>query len=141
MGELGGVKVETMLDSSSSVSLVQRGVLLQARGIEKVEGTKQLRLVTASGDNLPIVGRIRAPVKLGEPELVHEFVVAESLVALVILGIDFLHDNALVLDFTATPVRVYDYHTPQIETSDTVINAEPTVEEVASNLAIWLSHP
>ena len=124
MGELGGVKVETMLDSGSSVSLVQRGVLLQARGIKKVKGTKPLRLVTASGDDLPIVDHIRAPVKLGELELVHEFVVVESLVAPVILGIDFLHDNALVLDFTATPVRVCNYHTPQIETSDTVALAE-----------------
>ena len=28
------------------------------------------------------------------------------MLAPVILGIDFLHDNALVLDFTETPVRV-----------------------------------
>ena len=120
MGELGGVEVETMLDSGSSVSLVQRGVLLQAKGIEKVEETKPLRLVTASGDDLPIMDHIRAPVKLGELKLVQEFVV----VAPVILGIDFLHDNALVLDFTVTPVRVCNYQTPQIETSDTVALAE-----------------
>ena len=112
MGELGGVKVETMLDSGSSVSLVQRGVLRQAKGIKKVEETKPLRLVTASSDDLPIMDHIRAPVKLGELELVQEFVVVESLVAPVILGIDFLHDNALVLDFTATPVRVCNYQTP-----------------------------
>ena len=118
MGELGGVKVETMLDSGSSVSLVQRGVLRQAKGIEKVEETKPLRLVTASSDDLPIMDHIRAPVKLCELELVQEFVVVESLV------IDFLHDNALVLDFTATPVRVCNYQTPQIETSDTVVLAE-----------------
>ena len=85
-----------------------------------MEGMKPLRLVTASGDDFPNVDHIRAPVKLGELELVHEFVVVESLVAPVILGTVFLHGNALVLDFTATPVRVCNYHTPQVETSDTV---------------------
>ena len=39
-GELGGVRVEAMLDSGSSVSLVQSEVLQKARGIEQVKGAK-----------------------------------------------------------------------------------------------------
>jgi len=105
--EPGGVKVKAMLDSGSSVSLVQCGVLSQAQGIKRVKGVKSLRLGTASGDSLPIVDCIVAPVRIGELELMHEFVVVQNLVApVVILGIDFLHDNAPVLDFTETPVRV-----------------------------------
>lgn len=49
---------------------------------------------------------IQAPIKLGEFELMHEFVVVKSLVAPVILGVDFLQENGLVLDFTQIPVMV-----------------------------------
>ena len=36
----------------------------------------------------------------------HDFVVVESLVTPVILGVDFLHENALVLDFAETPAVI-----------------------------------
>ena len=87
-GELGGVRVEAMLDSGSSVSLVQSEVLQKARGIEQVKGAKPLK----TGDSirrLPIVDRIRAPIRIGKLKLMHEFVVVQSLVAPVILGTDF----------------------------------------------------
>ena len=95
-----------MLDSGSSVSLVQHDVLHRAKDIWRIQPRQPLRLVTASGEHLPIMEHIQAPVKLGELELMHEFVVVESLVAPVILGVDFLQGNGLVLDFTQTPVMV-----------------------------------
>ena len=105
-GRIGGVTVELMLDSGSSVSLVQCNVRSQARNVVQVEARRPLQLVTASGEQLPIVEHIRAPVKLGELELLQEFVVVENLVAPVILGVDFLHENGLVLDFTQSHVEV-----------------------------------
>ena len=42
MGRLGGVLVDLMLDSGSSVSLVQRNVRLQAQDIVQVEAKKPL---------------------------------------------------------------------------------------------------
>ena len=60
----------------------------------------------ALGEQLPIVGQIRAPVKFCELKLLHDFVVVEYLVTLVILGVDFLHENALVLEFTQSPVVI-----------------------------------
>ena len=97
---LGGVMVDVMLDSCSSVSLVQRNAHLQAQNIVRVKERKPLQLVTASGEQLPILINIRVPIKVGEQELLHEFVLVENLVALVILGVDFLHGNELMLDFT-----------------------------------------
>ena len=67
---------------------------------------KHLKLVTTSGAELPVLGHIRSSIRIGEIELVHTFVVVKSLVASVILGVDFLHENGLVLDFTQTPVQV-----------------------------------
>ena len=69
----------------------------------------------ASGYSLPIVNHIRAPIRIGELKFMHEFVDVQSLVAPVILGTDFLHDNALLLDFTKTPVKfvVTRYNQPK----------------------------
>ena len=49
---------------------------------------------------------IRAPNKSGELCLMRDFVVVKSLVASIILGINFLHVNAMVLDFAIVPVSV-----------------------------------
>ena len=99
--------VEVMLDSGSSVSLVQQQVLSRAGGVEQIEGERHLHLVTASGAPLPILGHIRSSIQVGEIELVHPFVVVRELVAPVILGVDVLHDNGLVLDFTQSLVQVH----------------------------------
>ena len=104
-GKLGGVRVELMLDSGSSVSLIQSNALQGASDIQ-VLSAKPIQLVTASGDQLPIIQHVKATVQLGELIASHEFVVVKTLVAPVILGIDFLHKHGLILDFTHNRVRV-----------------------------------
>jgi len=47
-----------MLDSWLSNSLVQRDVLSQAQDIVRVKAMRSLQLVTASGEQLPILGHI-----------------------------------------------------------------------------------
>ena len=63
MGKVGGVDVEIMLDSGSSVSLVQQHVL---SGVTYVEAEQKLRLLTASGEQLPIIGHVSVSVHIGE---------------------------------------------------------------------------
>ena len=48
-GRLEGVSVELILDSGSSISLVQRDVLSQAQDVVRVKAMRSLQLVTASG--------------------------------------------------------------------------------------------
>ena len=45
--------------------------------------------MTASGAELPVLGHIRSFIQIGGIELLHTFVVVESLVASAILGVDF----------------------------------------------------
>ena len=73
-GRFGGVPVELMLDSGSSILLVQLDLLARAQDIVHVRSKRPLQLVTASGRWLPVMGHIRAPIKLGELKLLHEFV-------------------------------------------------------------------
>ena len=113
-GIIGGVEAEVMLDSGSSVSLVRQEVLSQAPKMPSVASAEPIQLYTASGDPLRILDRVRAPVKIGDLELIHEFVVVENLVSPVILGVDFLHNNGLVLDFSSLPVTVHTSDSVQV---------------------------
>ena len=90
------------------VSLVQQQTLSQDKHHNWTSSKilQDLQLVTTSGEDLPIVDYVRARIEVGELNLLHDFVVAWSLVAQVILGVDFLHNNALTLDFTTTPVSI-----------------------------------
>ena len=49
---------------------------------------------------------MKAPVELGELKVMHKFVVVENLVASAILGVNFLHENRLMLDFSSSLVTV-----------------------------------
>lgn len=48
-----------------------------------------------------------APVKIGNVEVTQQFLVVDSLIAPVILGIDFMKRHKVTLDFTTTPVGVH----------------------------------
>lgn len=95
-----------MVDSGSSVSIVRQELLGSFKGTTKVYPAPRLQLITASGEPLPIKDHIRAPVKINQQSVVHNFVVVDNPVAPVILGTDFLQQHKLVFDFTTTPVTV-----------------------------------
>ena len=98
-----------MIDSGSSVSLVKNSVVEKqwTQGVHRLTRIPNMRLVTASGDNLPTYGYVQAPVIIGKHYYTHEFIVVNDLVAPLILGTDFLSQHALVLDYTSHPVSIY----------------------------------
>ena len=100
--------VEVMLDSGSSVSLVRHDIAKRFNGTTSAGDMPKLRLVSAGGEELPIVNNVKAAVKLSGIEEVpeHSFIVVEQLISQVILGVDFLQQQGLVLDFTTSPVSV-----------------------------------
>ena len=106
VGEVGSIDTEIMLDSGSSVSLIRRELLPCIQNAIKLPVPSQPQLVTASGEPLLVVDHVKAKVKIKELQIVHDFLVVDSLVVPVILGIKFLQENRLVLDFSCTPVGV-----------------------------------
>ena len=92
VGMIGGVQVEMMLDSGSSISLVRSDILSQTN-ITRIQAPRQIQLRTASGAELPIVDHGRMQVTLGELNLWHDFAIVDSLVVPVILGVDFLQEK------------------------------------------------
>ena len=58
-----------MLDSGSSVSLVQKQMLSGIKDFECGNScARHLKLVTASGAELPVLGHIRSSIRIGEIE-------------------------------------------------------------------------
>ena len=89
-GQIGGSTQEVLLDLGSTVSLLRQDVLKHvATGIERTEPTLDLHLVTAAGENLPIVDQVTITVKLRDLEKRHNFLVVKSLITPAILGMDF----------------------------------------------------
>ena len=64
IGELAGRPLEMMLDSGSAVSLIIKEVADNLQDKLTNIPIPQVRLITASGEPLPIIGCVQAPVKI-----------------------------------------------------------------------------
>ena len=93
---IGGLMVNSLFDSGSSVSLVTTSIVQQS-GYPICEGFHK-KLVSASGNQLEIRGRICSPIIVGEIKIDQIFVVVSELITPVILGIDFLIRHKVHLD-------------------------------------------
>eukprot|EP00731_Ephydatia_muelleri_P013328 Em0007g638a len=107
-GLVGGIMVEVMLDSGSSVSLVRHDIAKRLKGTTSPGDAPKIRLISAGGEEITIVNHIKASVEIRGIDKVreHTFIVVEQLISQVILGVDFLQQQYLVLDFTTSPVSV-----------------------------------
>ena len=99
VGIIGGVQVEMMLESGSSISVIRSDILSQTN-ITRTQAPRQMQLRTASGAELPIVDHGWMQVTLGELNLWHDFAIVDSLVVPVILGVDFLQEKVSFLFYS-----------------------------------------
>ena len=105
-GELAGKPMEMMLDSRSAVSLVLKEEADKLQDKLTNITIPQVRLITASGEPLQIAGRVQASVRIYQLNIIHQFLVVDKLVTPVILGLDFLQQHNLVLNFVSRPVTI-----------------------------------
>jgi len=76
-------------------------------GVQQLSKKPTVRLVTAAGTPIQITNYVQAAVKVGNAEVTQQFLVVDSLIAPVILGIDFMKRHKVTLDFTTTPVGIH----------------------------------
>ena len=62
---------------------------------------------TADGHRLTVIGTIQAQLQLEQFSTNHEFLVTNSLITPVILGIDFLSKHKVRLDYSTDPVSIH----------------------------------
>ncbi|KAL5494155.1 hypothetical protein EMCRGX_G015433 [Ephydatia muelleri] len=136
MGSVGDTAAEIMLDSGSSVSLLRQELAQKATGVVRTQPRQEIRLVTAAGDSLPILGYVKATMRLGTPEKLHDFVVVKDLITAVILGTDFLQLHGLVLDFTTTSTAERLFKTKKCPVASIGETMEDANQEMTEECAI-----
>lgn len=120
-GRLGSKTTEIMVDSGSSISLVIESLVRDLPHDQNNVLPPNIQLVSAAGDPIPVIGNITASIQVGNLSVYHPLVVVQSLIVPVILGMDFLQQYGLTLDFTTTPVTIqdksvtYDNYQPEIQ--------------------------
>eukprot|EP00731_Ephydatia_muelleri_P033179 Em0025g135a len=112
-GLVGGIMVEVMLDSGSSVSLVRHDIAKRLKGTTSPGDAPKIRLISAGGEEITIVNHIKASVEIRGIDKVreHTFIVVEQLISQVILGVHFLQQKYLVLDFTTLTSSITHFTT------------------------------
>ena len=125
-GMLGEHKVEIMLDSGLSISLIQESTATPFSREYKILPSG-LRLTSASGDNIPILDCVTLPLCIGELQVMHPLVVVKTLIAPVILGLDFFQKHGIILDVTSSPVKFnVQHHDPSFD--DYSENVKPVLD-------------
>ena len=69
-------------------------------------------VVSATGDPITVLGCDRFTIHVGPVHVDHPLVVVRSLIAPVILGIDFMQDHGIALDFATNPIRITQHPVP-----------------------------
>ena len=97
-----------LMDSRSSISLVSQDIAKRLKDFTQ-RPLPQITLKTASGEILPLCNHISTQVCIQNMDapVEHNFVVADHLIAPVILGTDFLRQHESILDSSKETVRVY----------------------------------
>ena len=99
--------MQMMLDSGSSFSLLRHNLLGSMAGIQQLPKRPAVQLVTEAGTPMPITDYVQAHVVTGNVEVMQQFLVVDSLIALIILGIDFMKMHKVTLDFTNIPIGTH----------------------------------
>ena len=82
-GELGNTYVDVMLDSGSSISLIKES-LINGYCVNQ-DPPEGLNLVSAAGEPISVIGKVVAPIRVGNIHADHNFIVVHSLITPVIL--------------------------------------------------------
>ena len=115
--QFGTTHTEMILDSASAVSLVRQDVKSDSNTIE-IMLFLQIQLVTASGDKLPITDYLKTSIEVEGQKFTHNFLVVDKLITPVILGIDFLQQHGLTINFSHTSVSIARATTNEEESSN-----------------------
>ena len=100
-----------MLDLESAVSLIHQDTLSQLNSTFTKLEIPALHLVTAPGDPLLIKAHLLLSLVIGEKSMLCSFMVVNSLVVPVILGVDFLQTHEVLLTI---PVKFKTTNVPDV---------------------------
>ena len=86
------------IDSGSGVSLVSPIFLAKIQEISNIQRCSMI-LSSFTQNEIPIRGKIELTVRLADVEISHEYIVTDLLDTDFLIGLDFLHDHGITINF------------------------------------------
>ena len=93
--------MEMMLDSGSAVSLVRKDMIPPQMNNVVHNLLPLVKLVTAAGDD-----HIQTTVRIQHHKVTHSFIVVNTVITPTILGIDYLQQHGIIIDFASSPINI-----------------------------------
>ena len=93
-----------------------------------------VKLVTEAGVDLLMIDHIQTTVEIQNCTVNHMFVVVNTLITPAILGMDFIQQHGIVIDFARIPVKILLPPTPENNTDPTLRPILPT------ECNLWTKH-
>ena len=92
-------KSRPLLDSGSQISIIKESIFNTLPARFRRLQPSSVKVQSASGDSLKVIGSAVIPIKLGNSHFTHRFIIISQIRHPVILGTDFLVRNNATLDF------------------------------------------
>ena len=95
-----------LIDSGSQISIIKESVFRSLPARFRQLHHSSMRVHSASGDSLKVVGCSFIPIKLGNQHFTHQFIIIAQIQHPVILGLDFLRAHSATLNFARNVMTI-----------------------------------
>ena len=101
IGRINRQSVRCLLDTGSYFSILKQSIANKLKlKIKPPRFDQRTELYAANGSTLHVVGYAEVVIYFGAHSILHEFTVISNIDPLVLLGVDFLRENAMILDYS-----------------------------------------
>lgn len=106
--ELKGVSIKALVDSGASVSCIAQSLFQEHSNDQQLESPKVSKVQGVGGNQIRVLGQVSLQFLIGSKSVSHKFLVLDSMVQPIILGLDFLQAQSASIDLGANKLILKD---------------------------------
>lgn len=117
--EVNGKKIQTLVDSGASVSCIQKATFDKInKNSVQIQPSGIARIVGVGGERHQVLGQAKITLKISGLNVDQNFIIIEQLHHPLILGLDFMHEHNVNIDFHRRVMTLHDHLVAVALTSD-----------------------
>ena len=117
--EVNGKKIQTLVDSGASVSCIQKVTFDKiSKNSVQIQPSSIARIVGVGGERHQVLGQAKITLKNSGLNVDQKFIVIEQLHHPLILGLDFMQEHNVNIDFHSRVMTLHDHLVAVALTSD-----------------------
>ena len=108
--EVNGKKIQTLVDSGASVSCIQKEMFdkINRDNCFEIRPSKIARIFGVGGERHHVLGQTKIALKITGLTVEQSFIIVEQLHHPLILGLDFMHEHNVNIDFYRRVMTIHD---------------------------------